>query len=100
MPRKRRNEDENLLDDMSSPFTPEPEDQPADPEPSVPEQAPEEEKPAPANTIKLEAFLSACGRKWDQTASFKHFAKTNKLGPMSMLDWMEAFKEFQNRPTR
>lgn len=60
-----------------------------------PEPMPELPKPV----IPLKVFLQVFGKKWDQVAGFVHYAKANKLEPLTVVEWREAFEAFMNRPT-
>jgi hypothetical protein len=62
---------------------------------------PAEEKPeADPNAVHLRVFAQVGGLKWDQLAGFKHHAKRNKLGPMTVQKWREAFAEFMGKPVK
>ena len=80
--------DETLLIDVDAEI---PESLPA-PKP----EAPKEAKPL----VALSVFSAIFGPKWDQLAGFKYYAKKNKLGPLTVLEWRQAFADFMNRPTR
>ena len=50
------------------------------------------------DTVTLRVFVTLCGHKWDQMAGFVNYAQRTKLGPMSVSNWHDAYKEFQIRP--
>lgn len=59
--------------------------------------------PAPAPkkpTIPLRVFRQIHGAKMDQLAGFTSYAKRQKLGPMTVPEWREAYTAFMNRPIR
>lgn len=49
--------------------------------------------------VPLKVFLNIFGKKWDQMAGFKHYAKKQCLGPLTVKEWREAFQSFMDRPT-
>jgi hypothetical protein len=49
--------------------------------------------------VSLKVFVQTSGKKWDQLAGFKHYAKICGLGPLTILEWRKAFNDFMNRPT-
>lgn len=53
----------------------------------------------PKPEIPLKIFLQINGQKWDQTAGFKHYAKKNKLEPLTVDDWRKAYQAFMEKPT-
>ena len=46
----------------------------------------------PAPKIHLRVFHKIAGPKWDQLAGFMQYAKANKLGPMTVVEWREALQ--------
>lgn len=48
--------------------------------------------------VALRVFIASGGKKWDQMAGFKSYAKRLKMGPLSIPEWREAFDTFMNRP--
>ncbi len=66
------------------------------PEPEV--VAPPKEPEPQKAIVPLVVFLKVAGPKWDQLAGFKHYAKKNSLGPMSVEEWRAALKHFMNKP--
>jgi hypothetical protein len=71
------------------------------PEP-IPEKKPESE-PSPQvglSRIPLRVFEKIAGTKWDQLAGFKHYAKANGLGPMTVPEWREALQAYKRKPTK
>lgn len=49
--------------------------------------------------IPLDSFLVISGKKYDQLAGFKAYAKLNNLGPLTVPAWQDAFNAFLNKPT-
>jgi hypothetical protein len=48
--------------------------------------------------VSLRVFIASGGMRWDQMAGFKSYAMRNKMGPLSIPEWREAFNAFQKRP--
>lgn len=61
--------------------------------------SPEETKPAPRVTINFEVWARLSGKRFDQLAGFRNWVKRQKIGPLTVLGWREAFQKFQNTPT-
>ena len=82
----------------------------ANPPPTTQEttKEPEAEKPATEEAeappddgkpkVELRVFIASGGIRWDQMAGFKSYAKRNKMGPLSIPEWREAFNAFMKRP--
>lgn len=47
--------------------------------------------------VALRIFIASGGIRWDQMAGFKSYALRNKMGPLSIPEWREAFNEFMKR---
>ena len=63
------------------------------------EKAPEKKEPEVLeNSVQLRTFVTTSAHKWDQMHPFEGHAKRNKLGPMPMKQWQEAYEKFLNRP--
>jgi len=50
--------------------------------------------------VRLEVFLRIAGPRWDQLAGFKHYAKRNNLGPLTVQEWRDALQAYKTRPTQ
>ena len=50
--------------------------------------------------VKLSVFIASGGIRWDQMAGFKSHAQRQKMGPLSIPEWREAFNSFMKRPVR
>lgn len=62
---------------------------------------PAEEKPERKLTpVALRVFITACGKKPDQTAGFAAYAQSRKYGPRTMPEWNRALAEFMTRPVK
>lgn len=61
---------------------------------------PKEEERTGLPTVPLKVFCTLSGKKPDQMAGFKNYAKRSGLKPMTIPQWKEAFVEFQNKPMR
>ena len=48
--------------------------------------------------VNLQVFLTACGKKPDQTAGFAAYAKVQQMHPRTMPEWRDAFAAFMQRP--
>lgn len=68
-------------------------DKPVEP---TPESPPEPTLPK----IQLRVFQKIAGPKPDQLAGFIHYAKANKLGPMTVPEWKAALQAFKTKPTK
>lgn len=72
------------------------------PAPEVTTPVPEAEPPAVAppkallSPVPLRVFEQVCGRKPDQMAGFKHFARTKT--PRTIPEWHTLYAEFLARP--
>lgn len=66
------------------------------PKPEKPEDFPEPRLPR----ISLRVFEKIVGLKWDQFAGFRHHAKKNNLGPLTVPEWRMAFQAFKTEPTK
>lgn len=74
----------------------------ANPPPSAtpPKELPEPEivKDDGRPKVALRIFIASGGIRWDQMAGFKSYALRNKMGPLSIPEWREAFNAFTKRP--
>lgn len=73
------------------------------PEPGpTPEPEPEPELvevvTAVGTRVAMRVYLAACSYRWDQMMGFKSYATTRKMGPLTMREWNEAYKDYLNRP--
>lgn len=59
------------------------------PEPSAPVHTPD--------PVAVEVWLITSGLKLDQTAGFRHFARSRKLGPRAAPEWERVYREFLAR---
>jgi len=48
--------------------------------------------------VDISVFLLVCGLKPDQTAGFKAWAKSQKLGARTIPEWHTALTNHANRP--
>lgn len=48
--------------------------------------------------VPLKVFIASSGVRWDQMAGFKSFAKRHGMGPLTILEWRDAFDTFMKRP--
>jgi hypothetical protein len=71
---------------------------PADAQPDDGEVASEPPPPPPPIAVPLDVFASACGKKWDQLAGFKLWAKNQGLKRLPMKEWKAQFETFLSRP--
>jgi hypothetical protein len=67
----------------------------AAPATSTPSPKMEEHVPSP---VELAVWLITCGRKVDQTAGFRRWATSRKLGPRTAPEWERLWGEFLSRP--
>lgn len=75
-------------------ITPEPKTTPT-PTPTVP--SPKKRDP---NAVALRVYVTAGNKRYDKTAGFQNYAKRMGLGPMTIPEWREAEKKFQNLPVK
>jgi len=57
-------------------------------------------KAPPPQSVDLRVYLSACGKKPDQTAGFLHWATKQKLKATSIKEWDVRFNKFMARPVK
>lgn len=48
--------------------------------------------------VSLKVFIASGGIRWDQMAGFKSYALRQKMGPLSIPEWREAYNQFSKRP--
>jgi hypothetical protein len=63
-------------------------------EKAIPKQKPDLPK------VPLNIYCNLSGKKFDQIAGFRSYAKSEKMGPMTIPQWKEKFIEFQKTPMR
>ena len=52
------------------------------------------------NAVALRVYVTSGGKRFDKTAGFQNYAKRMGLGPMTIPEWREAEKKFQNLPVK
>ncbi len=50
--------------------------------------------------VPFNVFKHASGIKWDQLGGFESWVKVQKMGPMTIPAWHQAFHDFMNRPIK
>lgn len=68
-------------------------------EPAAASPSPEAAKPMPRSTVSYEVWARLSGRRFDQLAGFRNHVKREKIGPLTVLGWREAFQKFMSTPT-
>lgn len=48
--------------------------------------------------VTLEVYVSACGKKEDQIAGFRRWAKTNTVKRQTIPEWEKLWETFLQRP--
>jgi len=68
-------------------------------ESTVPEETPVEVPKGDGRPkVSLKVFIASGGIRWDQMAGFKSYALRQKMGPLSIPEWREAYNQFSKRP--
>lgn len=106
--KKEKKQDDTTVGNVKkSEYKPDVETKDQDPKPDSEDNSKTEEEPATKKNmesdlplVNLAVFCNLSGKKFDQIAGFRNYAKRKKLGPMTIPQWRKSMEEFHNKPMR